>query len=122
MNPLGFIQIDICEHREEWVVDRVTDVRESCLTKHGNRLRLERLLIGDVALFGILMVSRINDDTYQIYKRKYTFEAALAMIESRMEDAQPKPGKVSKPRTRKPKAKKFRPPPVGQLALFQVSA
>ncbi len=89
MNPLGFIQIDICEHREEWVVDRVTSVRESCLAKHGNRLRLERMLIGDVALFGVLMVSRVSSDHYQIYKRKYVFEAALAYIESRFEAAQP---------------------------------
>ena len=95
--------------------EHVTAVRESCLTKHGNRIRLERMLIGDVALFGILMVARIATDTYQIYKRGYTFEVALGIIENRLDPTKPKP-RGRKPKT--PKTKTAVVLPIETLPLF----
>lgn len=106
----------------EWRVEHVTAVRESCLAKHGNRLRLQRMYIGDVVLFGVLMVSRVDAETFQIYRRKYTFEAALAYIENRMDAANPKPTKTQKPKQPLPPIQGCE-PPLRLLPLFaQVAA
>lgn len=93
----------------------VTTPRASCLERHGNRMRLSRLLIGDVALFGVLMVARVATDTYQIYKRGYTFEVALGIIENRLDPTKPKP-RGKKPKT--PKAKQVVELPLTDLPMF----
>lgn len=93
----------------------VTTPRDSCMKNNGNRIRLARLLVGDVTLFGILMVARVSTDGYQIYKHKYTFEVALEIIEHRLDPSKPKP-RGRKPKT--PKAKTVEVLPLEDLPLF----
>lgn len=114
------LAIEYADKPGEWTFQHVTGVNDSCLKKHGNRLRLRRMLIGDVVLFGVLMVSRIDAETFQIYRKKYSFEAALAFIENRMDAAKPKQAATQ---TRKPK-QPLPPlqgcePPLHLLPLFQ---
>ncbi len=93
----------------------VTAPRESCLARNGNRIRLARLLVGDVTLFGILMVARVSTDGYQIYKHTYPFEVALGIIEHRLDPSKPKP-RGRKPKT--PKKKAVEVLPLEDLPLF----
>lgn len=90
----NIIANDYNNNPKDFSFEHVTTVRKSCLEVHGARIKLRRLTIDCVSIingFVVRRLARMDDGKcYGIGEFRFTFDAALDIIEGRAQLPPPK--------------------------------